>query len=650
MNWDRDIEGSTLKIAGVDAEKIRVVAGPGTGKSYALQRRVMRLLELGHNPSRILVVTFTRTASDNLVQKLATLKVPNNKGIRVGTLHSYCFSILNKENVLELTDRVPRIIKTFGIRKLQFEGRMLINDLARLEKFGGMTSCNERILAFEAAWARLESDQPGWPSDPVDAEFQNELNKWLHFHDAMLLGELVPVTLRYLYKNPASDVLELFDHVIVDEYQDLNKADQEVINLLSRKGNLMIVGDPDQSIYSFRHAHPDGIKNLRSRYPAIHDETLEICRRCPVRIVSIANQLIKNNYPSDTSNHLHPMPDAKNGTIHIVQWKSMVEEARGIAEYVQFLLTEKNYTPDDILILAPRRPMAYLIRGLVQFRNIPIHSFYREEILEKNAAQRAIALLTLLDNKEDRVALRWWLGKTSQSGLSVTYQKLREYCEETGRHPIDVLENIAQGNLLLKGMSSLLHPFRELIAELDHISALDLPDLIDRILPENNDECKILREVAERFLDANTDSSDVGHLLSHIQDNIIELETPKERHVKIMSLQKSKGLTSKVVIVAGCIEGLIPGTDAKSSGQNHDDRIREYRRLFYVAVTRSNEVLVLSSFANADINDAKRMKIPFSQNKKNVKTHMSRFVDELGSDAPPPKEGEEWKNMNYQSI
>ena len=167
---------------------------------------------------------------------------------------------------------------------------------------------------------------------------------------------------------------------------------------------------------------------------------------------------------------------------------------------------------------------------------------------------------------------------------------------------------------------------------------------------ENNDECKILREVAERFLDANPDSSDVGQLLSHIQDNIIELETPKERHVKIMSLQKSKGLTSKVVIVAGCIEGLIPGTDAKSSGQNHDDRIREYCRLFYVAVTRSNEVLVLSSFANADINDARRMKIPFSQNKRNVKTHMSRFVDELGSDAPPPKEGEEWKNMDYQSI
>jgi superfamily I DNA/RNA helicase len=100
----------------------------------------------------------------------------------------------------------------------------------------------------------LQSDAPGWPQNPKDREFHTALINWLRFHRALLIGELVPEALRYLRNNPGCDARSAFDHVIVDEYQDLNRAEQDLIQLLSGNRAIAIVGDVDQSIYRFRHA------------------------------------------------------------------------------------------------------------------------------------------------------------------------------------------------------------------------------------------------------------------------------------------------------------------------------------------------------------------------------------------------------------
>jgi superfamily I DNA/RNA helicase len=118
---------------------------------------------------------------------------------------------------------------------------------------------------------------------------------WLRFHNCILIGELVPETLRYLRDNPNSPHLEAYDHVLVDEYQDLNRAEQELLDHLSNSGNLAIIGDEDQSIYSFKHAHPEGVSGFHQTHLDTHDEDLIDCRRCPTRIVDMANSLISNN-------------------------------------------------------------------------------------------------------------------------------------------------------------------------------------------------------------------------------------------------------------------------------------------------------------------------------------------------------------------
>ena len=640
MSWDTGLSGSALNIAETGEKRLRVVAGPGTGKSFALKRRVARLLEQNQDPARIMVVTFTRNAAANLVQDLADLNIVGCEKVHVGTLHAYCFSLLSQEDVLEYLGRVPRTIVTLSkAGSLQFEGGVLLDDLVS-DQFGSKRECTKRIRAFEAAWARLQSEEPGWPVDPIDQLFQKRLIAWLRFHRAMLVGELVPEALRFLRNNPMSNALTAFDHVIVDEYQDLNRAEQEIIDLLANKSAMAVAGDADQSIYSFRHANPEGIDHFLERYPEAHDESLNECRRCPTRVVTIADQLIRNNHQPNFHPRLKAMPGNCEGQIYIIQWGSPEKEAQGIAKYIRHLLDNRGYTPRDILLITPRRQLAYRIRDVIGKLGITVHSFYQEEALEKDSAQRAFALLTLLSNKEDRVALRWWLGHQSQSGLSGSYRKLRQHCESSGQSPRVVLEEIDRGDLKLAGVSRLLEKFRELKQAVADLSELKLSDLVDRLLPPDDDACTALREVAVMELRR---SETAYELFDHIKAYITQPEVPEGDYVKIMSPQKAKGLTSKVVIVTGCIEGLFPIVDDTLPPKEQNASIREQRRLFYVAITRCTDILVLSSITNIE----HRLAMNIRAELRGGRAIASRFIYELGPTAPDSLEGSIWQAQRF---
>jgi superfamily I DNA/RNA helicase len=154
----------------------------------------------------------------------------------------------------------------------------------------------------------------------------------------------------YLRNNHGCEARAAYDHVIVDEYQDLNRAEQDLIQLLSGNRAIALVGDVDQSIYHFRHANPDGIRTYDARYPGTHDEVLNECRRCPTRVVAIANHLISHNHPGLLEPRLQPRPGNAAGEIHLIQWGSVEEEAAGLAQYV-CTLVERGVSPGDILIL-----------------------------------------------------------------------------------------------------------------------------------------------------------------------------------------------------------------------------------------------------------------------------------------------------------
>jgi DNA helicase-2/ATP-dependent DNA helicase PcrA len=190
FSWNDGLMGSAMDIAGTDHSPLRVDAGPGTGKTFALMRRVCRLLEEGCDPKRIYIGTFTRTSATDLKNSLTDLNATGADEAQAGTLHGLCFSMLSKAEVLAHTGRIPRPL-------LKFEERFLLEDLSG-EPFGGVRDCSRKLKAFNAAWSRLQSEEPGWPHNSDDQQFHNMLISWFRFHRAMHIGELIGIALQYL--------------------------------------------------------------------------------------------------------------------------------------------------------------------------------------------------------------------------------------------------------------------------------------------------------------------------------------------------------------------------------------------------------------------------------------------------------------------
>ncbi len=642
MTWHEGLVGKALSIAETTTKYLRVMAGPGTGKTFAMKRRVTRLLEENVDAQRILAVTFTRVAAASLVKELKALNVPGCEKIRAGTLHSFCFRLMNRREVFEVTGRVPRPLVTFsqsGV--LQFEAAPMLEDLRQDGKRGD----TKKIRAFEAAWARLQTEDPGWPNDPKDREFHQALVDWLTFHQTMLIGELVPETLKYLRSNPQCPELSAYDHVIVDEYQDLNRADQALLDLLA-SGNALVIGDENQSIYRFRYAHPEGIKDYAARHPDTVDHDLDECRRCPTSVVELANHLILVNHPGSSTPKLKPMPGNSPGEVHIVQWSSMDEEARELADYVKWLVTKRNYEPGDVLILCTRRLSAYKIRDELVSRSVQAHSFYHEEALEDQTAQITCAVLTLLADPEDRVALRFWLGYGSPSWRTGEYTKLRSHCEETGLSPSAALQKLNKGELSIKGIKRLTVRYVELQDVLTNYAGLAGQALLDRVIPDTPE----LRALRESVLPIVKDDTSPKQMIERIRAMVTQPEMPEEADVvRIMSLQKSKGLTSKVVIVVGCIEGFIPVRPQDVTPAEAAEILKEQRRLFYVAITRPTDILIASSFAQISTQLAYKTGALVQGSASPARTVTSRFIHELGPSAPKTITGTTWKQQVYSN-
>ncbi len=646
MAWNDGLIGAALDIAASAESLLRVKAGPGTGKSFALKRRVARLLEEGVTPNQILAVTFTRNAARSLVDDIRSLSIPGSDSIIASTLHSFCFSLLSRNDVLEVSGRVPRPLLTFsssGI--LRFEADGLLHDLIHSGGFGPRRECTTRIRAFEAAWARLQSEDPGWPVDPVDRRFETELIDWLRFHEAMLIGEVVPEALRFLRRNPA--FIPRFQHVLVDEYQDLNRAEQDLIDVLGSNGSICIVGDVNQSIYSFRHANPPGITDYHLTHPGTIDESLLECRRCPKKVVSLANELISKNYTNATFDPLLQRSNNVDGDVAIVQWKDLEDEVKGLAEFVSHLITAKQIPPGEILILTPRRLIGYQIRDALQNRGIDAHSFYQEEAMEPPEAQYALAVMTLLVNPADRVALRWLLAQGDEDGLADEYADIRKLCEENNQSPWEALNGVEEGSIDIPGVENLLLQFTHVKRELDRIKDKSLEQIIEALIPENSTNMQSLREIAVRSL---TESTSIPEIVEFISRELSQPELPeKSQHVRVMSLPKSKGLTAMVTIMTTCNQALIPLIKPNLTIAEKRETREEQRRLFYVGMTRCTHMLVLSSIS--------RFKRAFAHKLGTIlpkgggqyaNAIVTQYISELGNLAPSTITGSNWTNSNFR--
>ena len=641
MPWNDGLSPTApaYQIAASTNRRLRVVAGPGTGKSFAMKRRVARLLDDGVVPGHVLPVTFTRVAAEDLHRELVSMGVPRCDELEGVTLHSLALRILMRNHVLEATGRNPRALH-------EFELRPLICDLK--DAHGGKRNVKRLRMAYEAAWARLQHEQPGHTTSPADAAFQTDLLAWLRFHGAMLIGEVIPQLYQYLYTNPAAPERHEFAHILVDEYQDLNRAEQGVIELLSDAADVCIVGDDDQSIYGFKHAHPDGIREWLVSNRGADDRGLDACRRCPTRVVEMANSLIVHNVTRPVPRPLRPTATNGIGDVRIIQYPTIEAEVAGVATLVSQMVAG-GAPPADILVLAQSKAFGRPLYDALLARGIPTKSYYAESELSAVEAQRAFALLKLLVNRQDRVALRWLIGVNGHDWRAAGYRRLRQHCENVGTAPWDALVDIEAGTVRLPYSQDMIGMFQEIVQALSTLETLpDLASVVDHLCPEGLDETRDIRAVALSVLD-EMNGDDRDKFVRELSAAIGQPEIPTEiEDVRIMSLHKSKGLSAPVTIIAGCVEGLLPrrpgGNLTPEEAAQHLD---EQRRLFYVGITRVKAfpqegkpgTLILTYSRQMPVGEALAVGItPARQQYGLAILNASRFIAELGPTAPQPRQ------------
>lgn len=640
MAWDTGLDAGSVafSIASALERRIRVIAGPGTGKSFAMKRRVARLLEEGVSPKELLAVTFTRVAAEDLHRELQKLGVPGCEELEGQTLHSLAMRILSRKHVLEAVGRSPRPLNSF-------ETKALICDIAVAS--GGKRPAKKMIQGYTAAWAQSQGDEPGFVKTDMEKAFQAALIAWLEFHEGMLIGELIPYLVRYLKDNPAAAERSEFKHLLVDEFQDLNKAEQTAIAYLGEAAEICIVGDDDQSIYSFKCAHPDGIREWKDLHPGCADLEMADCHRCPTRVVEMANALINVN-ANRAPRALTPLPDKGAGEVVIVQVPYIHNEAAWITAKVQDLI-EKGVHPSEIIILVQRAVAGKPILNALKGEGIPAKSYYEESQLDSEAAQTRFALFKLFLDNEDRVALRYLLGSGHNDFRANAYARVRQHCEATGYTPWGAMTKLAEGTLNIAYTGPLVVQFNTIKADLEVLEAAkdDLGTFVDVLFPDADPSVSELRELAFAQKEAAETPED---LLFAMMQEITQPDIPPTvEEVRLMSLHKSKGLSSPYVFIAGCVEGILPpAPDNDWPKAVKDAALEEARRLFYVGITRvkadsANDrpgSLFISYAQHMTIADAYGANVAFqTQSGQMASLLPSRFISELGPAAPKPIEG-----------
>jgi DNA helicase-2/ATP-dependent DNA helicase PcrA len=649
MAWNANLEeGSPAHtFASEDSDVIRSVAGPGSGKSFAIGRRIARLIEDGCAPRDILAITFTRTAAKDLRTDISKLDVEGSDQVAARTVHSHALSILMKENVIEATGRTPRMI-------LDHELEPALRDLDRPE-FGDVRAKKRLLDEYLAVWATLQTDEPAYVPDDDQRAFEDALIEWMIAHEGMHVGEVIPVAIRYLRNNPACESIGEYRHIFVDEYQDLNRAEQEFIRRIRGDACLTIVGDDDQSIYGFKHAHPDGIRQLNQLHGEFSDVPFDVCRRCPSLVTKVASDLIGQN-TNRTLGELRPFEENPEGRIDIIQWRSNQEEIDGLADIILAEVEQGHVQPQDILVLTPRRLTGYAIRDALADRMVKAKSYFRESSISNDFARIAYDLILLACVPEDAVALRFLLG-VGASGNSYRhkqYRKIRERAQQDGSSVREVCDRVSAGDISIVHTKQIIEKYEWVQERLSEVRQRlqDNPENLFLDLFEGSQEeieavaeLKSIYELVCESVAQAHEGEEISNdqwkadFISRFQREVSHPEIPEEiDHVRIMSLHASKGLSSPLVIIAGAIDETIPGKAVTP------EEIEEQRRLFYVAVTRCKATrdydgrLIVSSFLRVPVAIAYLMGIP-TKGTGNRIVHATRFLNELGTQAPAPVAG-----------
>jgi superfamily I DNA/RNA helicase len=587
----------------------RVLAGPGTGKSTT----VLQLAEkLADGQTKVQVITFTRAATAELLEKIRT------EGHDVGepvTVHSFALSLLLKnpgQSGLPEPLRIPD----------EWETRHLIHDdIARRLRGRGFT--RKRGFSKDVSVKdvdRLEREMAaGWESldekEVLLAEIDPELrNLYLAIWQAnrrvfgySLFAEM-PLYARNLLEDRRDAEYGAVEFLIVDEYQDLNRCEIALMEALAARGvRILSVGDDDQSIYSWRMAHPRGIREFASAFHGAKDYSLSVSFRCGREILAAARKVIESTPGRPSKPTLQESPSNPRGLFRYLRFWNQEEERSGITNLVTHLRSKHKLKPSEIVVLTRADYGGYWstpLRDTLLAADIPATDVEAAlEPLSESHSRKLLAIGRLAVQPSDDLA--WWTLLKTTGGVSDEFiQSLADECAERQERfgaRMLALEESPPAKVTAQSLRKALAAQTAVLGLVRGVKTKAAPRgsegwgewLLQAAtslkIPISGACQKLIGEVSKEV----PADEGLGHFLNQLEPVAKDLAV-KTPGVAIMTMGRSKGLTFRAAFVMGVEEGVIPFP--KANDEN------EERRLLYVAMTRAREFVFLTMASRRDDN------------------------------------------------
>ncbi len=599
------------------AGPLLIVAGAGTGKTKTLTAKIALLIASGVSPARILAITFTNKAAQEMQQRVAKI-VPYSGGMWIHTFHAFGARVLRQHGKLigvkqdfviyddsDQKKLVQLAMEEMGLEAEKNKAGMYVSIISRAKD--DLLDAQSYMINAQAG-----DDPNRLKAALIYSKYQNYLNE----AGALDFGDLIVKTSELLRDNQEirEYFQEYFQYALVDEYQDTNRAQYVLVKTLSAKHrNLCVVGDPDQSVYGWRGADIRNIMEFEKDFPDATIIALEQNYRSTAKILHAANEVIKHNRNRKPKNLWTEKPHGE--AVEVVEYLNETDEARGVLSRIKSMTARGDFEYNGIAVFyrtnAQSRSFEEAFRaGRVPYRLIGSVRFYdRKEIKD------ALCYLKLLTNPYDTISLLRVINTPARGIGKTAMDRVTAYSRSQG---IPLYDALATSDQVPDLTPAARRGIKEFIALLDDIRG-DLFSGTPRLMLEKmlarsgywkmvEDESEkdpqeslarlgnlqelvnAVKDFEERCERDGRQATMAGYLEEVMLASAVDNMSDNGQAVTLMTVHLAKGLEFPAVFLTGLEEGLFPINSASSN----DDQMEEERRLAYVGMTRAEKKLHLT--------------------------------------------------------